>query len=173
MRFGMIFIFIFATSKEKSVMKKVLSLLLILGAFTILACSNAPARDNGTNENTDGQVVSLTAESFRKLVWDYKANPDTWVFNGDQPVIIDFYADWCRPCKMVAPIMAELSTEYKGKVRIYKVNTDEQRELAGLFRINSIPAVMFVPKSGKPQMSVGAMQKPAYQEMIKNLLQVK
>ena len=74
---------------------------------------------------------------------------------------------------MVAPIMDELSKEYKGKVRIYKVNTDEQRELAGLFNITSIPAVLFIPKNGKPQMSVGAMQKPSYVEMIQNVLMVK
>ena len=118
-------------------------------------------------------MVKLTAESFQKLVWNYKKNPQDWVFLGDQPVIIDFYADWCRPCKMVAPIMEELSKEYKGKVRIYKVNTDEQRELAGLFNINSIPAMLFVPKNGKPQMTVGAQQKTAYIDMITKILQVK
>jgi len=154
-------------------MKKLTFLILFLASLSMNACSSAPGRDNGPNENNDGQVISLTTESFQKLVWDYKKNPDSWVFNGDQPCIIDFYADWCRPCKMVAPIMDELSKEFKGKVRIYKVNTDQQRELAGLFRVNSIPAVMFIPKSGKPQMSVGAMQKPAYLEMIQNILQVK
>jgi thioredoxin len=154
-------------------MKKAFLMIISVGLFSLMACSNAPAGEKGGVENTDGQVISLTSESFQKLVWDYKKNPDTWVFQGDQPVIIDFYADWCRPCKMVAPIMAELSKEYQGKVRIYKVNTDEQRELAGIFRITSIPAVMFIPKSGKPQMSVGAMQKPAYLEMIQNVLLVK
>ncbi|MEI7723782.1 MAG: thioredoxin [Bacteroidota bacterium] len=154
-------------------MKKLTFLLLFLVSFTFNGCSNTDNTDNGSSTNTEGQVNKLTAESFQKLVWDYKANPKEWIFKGDQPVIIDFYADWCRPCKMVAPIMEELSKEYNGKVRIYKVNTDEQRELAGLFNINSIPAVLFVPKNGKPQMSVGAMQKPAYVEMIQNVLVVK
>jgi thioredoxin 1 len=154
-------------------MKKLTFILLFLVSFTFNACSNNGNTDITGNENTEGQVNKLTAESFQKLVWDYKSNPKEFVFKGDQPVIIDFYADWCRPCKMVAPVMDELSKEYKGKVRIYKVNTDEQRELAGLFNINSIPAVLFVPKNGKPQMSVGAMQKPAYVEMIKNVLVVK
>jgi thioredoxin 1 len=154
-------------------MKKLTFLLLFLATYTLNACSSNASENKGGDINTDGQVNKLTAESFQKLVWDYKANPDGWVFNGDQPVIIDFYADWCRPCKMVAPIMDELSKEYKGKVRIYKVNTDEQRELAGLFNITSIPAVLFVPKNGKPQMSVGAMQKPAYVEMIGTVLMVK
>ena len=154
-------------------MKKLTFVLMFLGSFTFNACSSAANENNGGDVNTEGQVNKLTAESFQKLVWDYKASPQEWVFNGDQPVIIDFYADWCRPCKIVAPIMEELSKEYKGKVRIYKVNTDEQRELAGLFNINSIPAVLFVPKNGKPQMSVGAMQKPAYVDLINRVLVVK
>jgi thioredoxin len=158
-------------------MKKLTFILLFFAAFTLNACSSNSASDNTGNNtgdsNIDGQVNKLTAESFKKLVWDYKANPQEWVFKGDQPVIIDFYADWCRPCKMVAPIMDELSKEYKGKVRIYKINTDEQRELAGLFNVSSIPAILYVPKNGKPQMSVGAMQKPAYVDMIKTVLLVK
>jgi len=154
-------------------MKNLTFILLFLAAFSLNACSSPANEPKSGNVNAEGQVNKLTAETFQKLVWDYKASPQEWVFVGDQPVIIDFYADWCRPCKMVAPIMDELSKEYKGKVRIYKVNTDEQRELAGLFNINSIPAVLFVPKTGKPQMSVGAMQKPAYVDMIKNVLVVK
>ncbi|MEI6173905.1 MAG: thioredoxin [Bacteroidota bacterium] len=154
-------------------MKRLAFFLFFLGSFSLNACNNTAVSNNEATENPEGQVVKLTAESFQKLVWNYKKNPQDWVFLGDQPVIIDFYADWCRPCKMVAPIMEELSKEYKGKVRIYKVNTDEQRELAGLFNINSIPAMLFVPKNGKPQMTVGAQQKTAYIDMITKILQVK
>ncbi len=154
-------------------MKKLTFLLLFSVALSLSACSgNNTTGDNANTgtASTEGTVVKLTAESFKKLVWDYKKNPNEWVYAGDQPCIIDFYADWCRPCKMIAPIMEELSKEYKGKVRIYKVNTDEQRELAGLFNVSSIPAILFVPKNGKPQMSVGAMQKPAYVEAINSVL---
>ena len=154
-------------------MKKLTFIVLFLVTFTLNSCSSNAGNNNIIADNSENQVIKLTAETFQKLVWDYKKNPQEWVFLGDQPVIIDFYADWCRPCKMVAPIMEELSKEYAGKVRIYKVNTDEQRELAGLFKISSIPAMLFVPKTGKPQMSVGAMQKPAYVDMIKNVLIVK
>ena len=154
-------------------MKKLTFIFLFLASLSMNACNSNAGANDGTPGNNDGQVVKLTAESFQQLVWDYKKNPQEWVFKGDQPVIIDFYADWCRPCKMVGPIMEELSKEYKGKVRIYKVNTDEQRELAGLFQIQSIPAMLFIPKNGKPQMSVGAQQKPAYVDMIKNVLMVK
>lgn len=149
---------------------------MIFAAVNLQACSgNAETTDKGNNSSstsTEGKVVKLTAETFQKLVWDYKANPQKWVFKGDQPVIIDFYADWCRPCKMIAPIMDELSKEYNGKVRIYKVNTDEQRELAGIFNISSIPAILYVPMDGQPQMSVGAQQKEGYVEMIKTILKV-
>ena len=154
-------------------MKKLVLIILAFISVTLNACSNNPAGEPGGNTITEGQVNKLTAEDFQKLVWDYKKNPENWTFKGDMPVIIDFYADWCRPCKMVAPILEELSKEYKGKVRIYKVNTDEQRELAGLFNINSIPAVLFVPKNDKPRMSVGAMQKESYVEMIHTVLLVK
>ena len=151
-------------------MKSIAIFLLFLGSLSIQACSSAPAKDKENSDTPEGQVINLTTASFQKLVWDYKTNAQSWVFNGDQPCIIDFYADWCHPCKMVAPILADLAKEYKGKIRVYKVNTDEQRELAGLFNINSIPAVMFVPKSGKPQMSVGAMQKADYVGMIQTIL---
>jgi thioredoxin len=153
-------------------MKKLTFLFLFLAAISLQACNNTGNAGNSEGP-TEGQVVKLTAQEFQNLVWDYKKSPQEWVFKGDQPVIIDFYADWCRPCKMIAPIMAELSSEYKGKVRIYKVNTDEQRELAGLFNISSIPAVLYVPKNGKPQMSVGAQQKAGYVEMINSILKVK
>lgn len=161
----------FAASKS-DIMKNLSFLLVFLVAMNLQACTgNAETGNTGTN--AEGQVVKLTADSFRELVWDYKSNPQQWVFKGDQPVIIDFYADWCRPCKMVAPIMAELSQEYKGKIRIYKVNTDEQRELSGLFNISSIPAILMIPVSGKPQMSVGAQQKAGYVEMINSVLLTK
>lgn len=153
-------------------MKKIAFLVLFVSALTLNACSSNAGESNNTNVS-EGKVVMLTSDSFKKLVWDYQKNPKEWVFAGDQPVIIDFYADWCRPCKMVAPIMDQLATEYQGKVRIYKVNTDQQRELAGLFNISSIPAVLFVPVSGKPQMSVGAMQKEGYVDAIKTVLKVK
>ncbi len=154
-------------------MKKLSLILLYLTTLSLAACSSNGNNPANTDKPAEGQVNKLTAETFQKLVWDYKASPQQWVFAGDQPVIIDFYADWCRPCKMIAPIMDELSKEYKGKVRIYKVNTDEQRELAQLFNISSIPAILMVPKDGKPQMSLGARQKTDYVEMINSVLGVK
>ena len=114
-------------------------------------------------------IEHLTKQTFIEKVFNFEGNKD-WKFEGELPCIIDFYADWCRPCKMVAPIMEELAKEYKGKVRIYKVNTDEEGELSRLFNIRSIPAILYVPKNGKPQMSVGLSGKETYIKTIQDLL---
>lgn len=160
-------------------MKKVTFFILFIAVFALNGCggngNETPAQSTSTEVNAavEGQVVYLSTEQFKKLVWDYKQNPDTWVFKGNLPVIIDFYADWCRPCKMVAPIMDELAATYKGKVVFYKVNTDMERELATTFQIRSIPAILYVPKDGKPQMSVGVQSKEAYIQSINTILNVK
>ncbi len=107
----------------------------------------------------------LTSDTFKTKVFNYETNKE-WKFEGTNPCIIDFYADWCGPCKMVAPIMEELSQEYKGKVDIYKVDTEDQQELAAIFGISSIPSILFVPKEGQPQMATGALPKEAFVEII-------
>lgn len=111
----------------------------------------------------------LTKETFQKKVFDYESNKE-WKFAGELPCIIDFYADWCGPCKMVAPILEQLSKEYDGKVNVYKVDTEAEQELAAVFGIRSIPSILFVPKEGKPQMAMGAMPKEAFVEAITNVL---
>ncbi len=113
----------------------------------------------------------LTKETFLQKVFDFEHNQE-WKFAGDKPCVIDFYADWCGPCKMVAPIMDELSKEYAGKVDIYKIDTEAQQELASAFGIRSIPSVLFVPMNDKPQMSVGALPKEGYIKAINEVLGV-
>jgi thioredoxin len=113
----------------------------------------------------------LTKETFLTKVFDFENNTD-WKFAGNKPCVIDFYADWCGPCKMVAPIMDELSKEYAGKVDIYKIDTEEQQELAAAFGIRSIPSVLFVPMNDKPQMAVGALPKEGYIKAISDVLGV-
>jgi thioredoxin len=113
----------------------------------------------------------LTKQTFLEKVFDYENNKE-WKFNGNLPCIIDFYADWCGPCKMVAPILEELSEEYKGKVDIYKVNTEVEQELASVFGIQSIPSILFVPKDDKPQMAMGAMPKESFVDAIQKVLSV-
>jgi thioredoxin len=112
----------------------------------------------------------LTKETFKQLIMDYEKNPRTWVFEGDKPAIIDFYADWCRPCRMIAPIMEELAVEYEGQVDIYKVDTEAQRELASVFGITSLPTVLFIPAEGKPSAQKGALPKESYKQIIDEFL---
>ena len=113
----------------------------------------------------------LTKQTFMEKVFDFEKNKE-WKFNGDKPCIIDFYADWCGPCKMVAPVLEELSKEYEGKVDIYKVNTEDEQELASVFGIRSIPSILFVPKDEKPQMAMGALPKESFVDAIQKILSV-
>jgi len=114
-------------------------------------------------------VENLTAETFREKVFDYKEGKE-WKYNGDKPCIIDFYADWCGPCKMVAPILDELSEDYKDKVEIYKINTESEQELAAAFQIMSIPTILFVAPGEEPQGVRGALSKAQFEEKIKEWL---
>jgi thioredoxin len=115
-------------------------------------------------------TIQLTKADFLAKVMNYEKNPQEWVFKGDKPCIIDFYADWCGPCKMLAPIMEELAQEYVGKVDFYKVNTEEEQELAGVFGIQSIPSILFCPMGEKPQMAQGALPKDTLKKAIEDLL---
>lgn len=113
----------------------------------------------------------LTKESFKTKVFNFEANKD-WKFEGPKPAIIDFYADWCAPCRMVAPILEELKSEYGEKLDIYKINTEQERELAGMFGIQSIPSLLFIPSEGQPQMAMGALPKETFKKAITDVLKV-
>lgn len=117
-------------------------------------------------------MENLTKETFIEKVFDFK-NEKEWKFKGDKPAIIDFYADWCGPCKTVTPILEELSSDYDGQVDFYKINTEDQQELAGAFGIRSIPSILFIPLSGQPEMIMGALPKSNFEEGIKAVLGVK
>ena len=113
----------------------------------------------------------LTQETFLEKIFNYKKNKE-WVFEGDLPCIIDFYADWCGPCKMIAPVLEELSEEYKGKINIYKIDTEQEQELSAAFDIRSIPTMLFCPMDDKPQMANGALPKQQIEQIIKEVLKV-
>lgn len=118
-------------------------------------------------------TIQLTAQDFKDKIFNYKTEKD-WKFKGELPVIIDFYADWCGPCKMVAPVLEELSVEYKNRLVIYKVNTEKEMELSALFAIQSIPTFLFIPVEGDgdPMLQPGALPKKAFKQVIEeNLLQ--
>jgi thioredoxin 1 len=111
----------------------------------------------------------LTKETFNEKVFNYEKNKE-WKFEGTLPCLIDFYADWCGPCKTVAPILEELSEEYKGKINIYKVDTEAERELSAAFGIRSIPSLLFCPIEGQPQMAMGALPKETFRQVIDEVL---
>jgi len=114
-------------------------------------------------------TVKLTADKFKEEVFDYSQQQD-WNFKGDKPAIIDFYADWCGPCQMVAPVFEELSDKYAEDITIYKVDTEKEQELAGMFGIQSIPSILFIPKDKTPMMQKGALPKHALEKVIKEEL---
>jgi thioredoxin len=113
----------------------------------------------------------LTKETFKTKVFNYDVNRE-WKFEGEKPCIIDFYADWCGPCKMVAPVLEELAKDFKGKMDIYKVNTEEEQELASIFGIRSIPSFLFVPVTGQPQMAMGALPRETFIRAFRDVLGV-
>jgi len=161
---------------------KRLSLIFVLAiSFSLMSCeniqgnqaANQPVIENnndGTETPEDVTPEYLTYESFKEKVWDFEKNPQEWVYEGDVPCVIDFYADWCKPCKMVAPIMDDLAKTYDGKVKIYKIDTDKEKKLAGVFGIRSIPSVLFSPMEGRPMMQTGALQKADYIKIIEDEL---
>ncbi len=113
----------------------------------------------------------LTKETFKEKVFNWELNKD-WKYEGTVPCLIDFYADWCGPCKMVAPVLEELQKEYGDKLVIYKVNTEQEQELAGIFGIQSIPSLLFVPMDGQPQMAMGALPKNTFEQAISDVLKI-
>lgn len=116
------------------------------------------------------KAMNLTKADFLNKVANYEVNPNEWKFLGKRPAIIDFYATWCGPCKILAPVLDELAAEYEGQIDIYKVNVEEEEELSALFGIRSVPSILFVPMEGQPQMAQGAMPKPTLKEAIHSVL---
>lgn len=115
-------------------------------------------------------TINLTKGGFLRRVADFENNPNDWKFLGDKPAVIDFFAPWCGPCKMLSPVLEELSEEYSGKVDIYKVNIDNEEELASVFGIRSVPTMLFVPIEGSPVRTMGAMPKGQIKELINKII---
>jgi thioredoxin 1 len=116
-------------------------------------------------------VEHLTKETFLTKVFDYEKNKE-WKFEGEKPCVIDFYADWCGPCKMVSPVLEELAKDFDGKLNVYKIDTEKEQELASVFGIRSIPSILFVPSDGQPQMAMGALPKETFVKAFKDVLNV-
>ena len=134
-------------------MKRTFRLAFLAVAMVFAGFQGAGAMVPGSE---DGKPIYLTRSEFIKRVMDFEKNKTEWVYRGDKPAIVDFYADWCGPCKKVAPALEELASEYSGKVYIYKINIDKEPELAGLFGVRNIPTFLVIPMKGKPSLTSGA-----------------
>jgi thioredoxin len=140
-------------------------LLLTLAIFSVVlsACGNQKKENSKNTELASSSVKAGDSQSSEKLtkalfvqkVWNFTQSPNDWKYLGNKPAIIDFYADWCGPCKIASPILEEIGAEYAGKLVVYKINTDQERELAQVFGITGIPAFLYIPANGKPVMMSG------------------
>lgn len=144
----------------------------LLGLLLVFSNCNAgsPAKSNGTGSSA-GPVVVLTNETFRQKVFDYEKNT-AWKYEGNLPAIVDFYADWCAPCRRLSPLVEEIAEKYKGKIVVYKVDTDAQRQLAQSMGISSLPTLLYIPVKGQPRTSLGAVPKENLEKAIKEILLV-
>lgn len=139
------------------------------------SCTFANNTDNDNNKEvttkkeSNMKTIHLTKEEFLNKVFNYETNNE-WKYQGDKPALIDFYASWCGPCKALAPVLEELAAEYGDQIYIYKINTEEEQELAAAFNIRSIPTLLFIPMEGQPQMAMGAMPKNSLKEAIDKVL---
>jgi thioredoxin len=155
--------------------KKILTLgvtvlmLGLLGIMNLKAGSKNGDKKEIKTEINKSNMEKLTKEAFLEKVFNYEQNKD-WKYEGDLPCLIDFYADWCGPCKMVHPVLEELSKEYEGKIKIYQIDTEAEQELAAAFGIRSIPSLLFCPADGQPQMAQGALPKATLKKAIEEIL---
>ena len=146
----------------------------VLSMFVVMSCSGQQKQNTKEQEVTTKEktmsTIKLNKADFLAKVANYETTPKEWKYLGDKPAIIDFYADWCGPCRMVSPLLEELAEEYSGKIYIYKVDTDKEQELAGVFGIQSIPSILFIPMTGQPQMAQGALPKSELKKAIDEFL---
>ncbi|HRZ98617.1 MAG TPA: thioredoxin [Paludibacter sp.] len=156
-------------------MRKIIGASLMLIIIAVTACAGKSKENNNEVNKTTNEVkkmgtIHLTKAEFITKVANYDANPTEWKYLGDKPCIIDFYADWCGPCKTIAPILEDLAKEYDGQIYIYKIDTEKEQELAAAFGIRSIPSILFCPMGENPQMAQGAMPKEAFKNAIEEVL---
>lgn len=158
---------------EKRDLKMNKLIIAVMAIFITTSCSFARSEKENNLETTKTETkmktIHLTKEEFLTKVFNYETSTE-WKYLGDKPALIDFYASWCGPCKALAPVLEELAAEYGDQIYIYKINTEEEQELAAAFNIRSIPTLLFIPLEGQPQMSMGAMPKNSLKEAIDKVL---
>jgi thioredoxin len=168
---------------------KNLVFILAIATFSFYSCNSGQAKNNkkekaepttaqvqtvadnpsANTSQAEGGAILLSKNVFLEKVWDYNNSPQEWKYKGDKPAIIDFYADWCGPCKIASPILEEISHEYAGQIYVYKIDTEKERELASVFGIRGIPAFLYIPVEGQPVMMSGiARTKEDTKKMFKD-----
>jgi thioredoxin 1 len=158
--------------KTMIIMRKIFLLVAIIFPLLISECrADNPVKSDSVSA-ANGTVTQMTNETFKKLIFNYEANKD-WKYEGTKPAIIDFYANWCGPCRQLSPLVEEIAKEYDGKILVYKVDTDQERVLAQNLGITGLPTLLFIPASGKPQMAVGALPKETLLKAVNEVLLVK
>ncbi len=153
-------------------MKKLMYTLAIAGLcfFSCTAQSDSNKKNDKVKTENKMKTIHLTKADFLKKVANYETDPEEWKYLGDKPALIDFYADWCGPCKAIAPVLEELAAEYEDQIYIYKIDTEAEQELAAIFGIRSIPSLLFIPMNESPQMAQGAIPKPQLKDAIEQVL---
>jgi len=145
---------------------------LFIFAFLLIFInfSTFAQRNRRANNERVTKTISLTKAEFLERVVNFEKNPTEWIYLGDKPSIVNFYASWCAPCRMLAPILEELAAEYAGQIYIYKVNVDAERELAAAFGIGPLPTLIFVPMNDVPQIAQGALPRDVLKQIIEEVL---
>lgn len=149
-------------------MKKVLTCILL--SACLAANLHAQHSDTKKSERNEGKVISMDKQMFLDKIFDYTEGSTEWKYKGEKPAVIDFYAPWCVPCHMVAPLLKSLAKEYKDQIIVYKVNTNKQKELSAAMGIHSLPTVIFIPMTGQPQIILGAADKATFRRAIEEVL---
>lgn len=148
-------------------MKEVKKILILMTTFLLLVVSTS-ATEPVVKKTV--KPIDMNKAMFLERVFNYEANPEKWNYLGDKPAIVDFHADWCGPCRITSPILAELAAEYGDEIYVYKINVDKERELAGVFGARTLPMFLFIPMDEEPQLGVGALPKRSFREVIETFL---
>jgi thioredoxin 1 len=153
-------------------MKRSVLITIIISSLLLFNCNAEKSVDQGSVSIDESAVVPLTSEMFKKMVFNYDINKE-WKYEGSKPAIIDFYADWCAPCRQLSPLVDEIAKEYEGKIVVYKVDTEKERMLAQSLGITGLPTLLFIPANGKPQMSMGLLPKESLVNAVNEVLLIK
>jgi len=153
-------------------MNKKIFLSILISSMFFINCKSENPVSSSPNGGNSSSIVMLTNETFKKLVFNYDVNKE-WKYEGDKPAIIDFYADWCAPCRQLSPLVDEIAKEYSGKIVVYKVDTEKEKALTQSIGITGLPTLLFIPAKGKPQVSMGFIAKESLVKAVNDILLVK